>query len=130
MAIVHEPSDKTAVLSERCLDYESTVPSGKIKPAKKEAPQNSEEEHKEEEDNTEQYSTLLIPQWFQPFYLMIKDNQPPAVTVKFVGTKAVTAHYKTPLGQIPVTVNAPDYEKEIAPLLEKFNLLATHILTA
>ena len=112
MAVVPNPNGRIANLSERSASYESDVPSGKIPVG----------------DGG--FTSLLIPEWFQPFYLMIEDLQPPNITVRFVGTKTITANYKTRNGHIPVTLNAPDYGSEISPLLQEFKLLATHILTA
>lgn len=111
MAVVPRP-DSMAVLSPRDLSYESEAPGGQIVPGQG------------------GFTTLLIPQWYQPFYLMLRQIQPPGVTVRFVGNTQVTAFYKSPLGQIPVTVDAPDYASEVGPELQQFRYLATHILTA
>jgi hypothetical protein len=112
MAVINHPNTSIANISARSASYESEVESGEIAPGSK------------------GFTSLLIPIWFRPFYLMIEDIQPHDVTVKFVGNKKMTANYKTRDGQIPVEINAPDYASEISPLLRQFQLLATHILTA
>ena len=111
MAGVPNPNEKMAFRSEDSRSYESSEPSGQIKPGEG------------------GFTTLLIPEWFQPYYIMLEKFQPQDVTIKFVGTKKVTANYKTSNGHIPVEVDAPDYESEVTPLLDEFKLLATHILT-
>jgi len=113
MAIITNPSKSIANIGENeDISYESDVPGGKIP------------------SGDAGFTTLLIPQWFEPFYMMLKDQQPDDVEVRFVGDKNVTAKYKSPLGSIPVTVNAPDYAGEVAEKLEEFKTIATHILTA
>jgi len=117
MAVIHQPSEKIANLSTPERSYEGEVPSGSIPPTS-------------EEQTEDTFSTLLIPNWFEPFHARIRDHQPPHVATRFVGTKTITAHYKTGDGHLPVTVDAPDYESELTPLLTEFKLLVTHILTA
>ncbi len=112
MAIVTKPSEKVANLSPRDASYESDVPEGKIP------------------YGNGGFTTLLIPQWYKQFYPMIKDDQPDEVEIRFVGDKEVIAYYKSYLGHIPVTVNAPNYANEVASALKKFQTIATHILTA
>ncbi|MFS2004378.1 hypothetical protein ACEN9F_12210 [Duganella sp. CT11-25] len=113
MAIVRQPPSNVANSDHHGLSYESEVPGGAIAPG------------------PGGFEVLLIPQWFRPFYIMLEDNLPPGVEVRFVGDKTITAQYKNPGGgHLPVTVNAPDYAAEIAPELQRFSLLATHILTA
>lgn len=111
MAIVPHP-EKLANLDPRDGSYETHVPGGEIAPG------------------AGGFTTLLVPQWFQPFYPLLKDLQPQGLDVRFVGNRKVTAHYKSPLGHIPVTVDAPDYESEVAADLDKFEFLVTHVLTA
>ena len=112
MAIIPRPPGTVANLEPRDISYESDFPGGEVRPG------------------AGGFTTLLIPQWFQPFYLMLEDVQPHGVEVRFVGNRAVTAYYKSQLGQIPVTVNAPDYAGEVAQELQTFSYIATHILTA
>lgn len=117
MAVIplsHDEDDKRkdfGVISERDVSYESTVSSGKISPGEG------------------GFTTLIIPNWYQPFFLMLEKFIPRGIDVKFVGSKVVTATYKFNGEYIPVTIEAPDYASEVTPLLETFELLATHILT-
>jgi hypothetical protein len=113
MVVINQPTEGIANLSNRSASYESTAPTGKISP-----------------NGPDGYSTLLIPDWFQPFYPMVEKEGPEDIAVKFVGTSTITANYKTNDGHIPVTIDAPDYASEVTPLLDEFNYLATHILTA
>jgi hypothetical protein len=112
MAIVPTPDPSVSNLSPRDGSYESSVPSGMIP------------------SGAGGFTTLLIPQWFKPFYQMLEVQQHDSVEVRFVDDKTVTANYKSSLGNIPVTVNAPDYAGEVAMKLEEFKTIATHILTA
>lgn len=75
------------------------------------------------------FNVLLVPQWLEPFHAYICDRRSPNVEIKYVGTKTITANYQKKRGDnIPVTVGAPDYVSEVAPLLDKFEVVATHIL--
>lgn len=113
MAIIRKPGSGVATSVRSGTSYESSVSSGAI------------------QAGPGGFEVLLIPAWFQPFYLMLKDAQPKGLEVRFVGDKTITAHYKNPGGgHLPVTVNAPDYTEQITPELQQFKLLATHILTA
>jgi hypothetical protein len=75
------------------------------------------------------FTKLLLPKWFEPFDRLLKRQQwPKDVTAVYVGTKQVTAQFKGPDGNIPVTVGAPDYASEIASMLQEFSVIATHIM--
>ena len=113
MAIVPKPQDIGAAHKDPIAPlYEHKAPSGHIAPGQG------------------GFTTLLIPGWFEPFYLMLEAQQPRGLEVRFVGDKAVTAYYKAGAHQIPVSVTAPDYASEVAQDLQRFETVATHILTA
>jgi hypothetical protein len=112
MAIVPTPDKSIANLPPRTDSYESEVPSEEIVPGEG------------------GFTTLLLPTWMTPFERLLEDCKPKDIELRYVGTKQVTAFYKAGnKGQIPVTIDAPDYASEVAPLLQEFRYLATHIVT-
>ncbi|MER5931114.1 hypothetical protein [Streptomyces sp. NPDC002054] len=111
MAIIDNPGPDVATLGPHSGAYESDVPSDRIAPGK------------------DGFTSLVLPAWFEPYGLLLPLKEWPAgVALRFAGTKQVTAHFRAKGKDWPITVEAPDYGTEITAHLQKFKLIATHIL--
>ncbi|MGP3683460.1 eCIS core domain-containing protein [Streptomyces sp. IBSNAI002] len=111
MAIVNRPGPDVATLSPGVTSYESDVPSDRIRPGEG------------------GFTSLVLPAWFEPYGLLLMMQEwPEGVALRFAGTKAITAHYRAKGTDWPVTVEAPDYGAEIQSQLQQFKVIATHIL--
>ncbi|WP_444997459.1 hypothetical protein [Aliikangiella sp. IMCC44359] len=72
--------------------------------------------------------TLLVPDFIRPYFDYIVN--PADIPIRFVGSKEVSAYYKSPLGDIELdTVVAPDYVESIAQHLVEHEVISTHVMT-
>lgn len=111
MAIIDRPGSDVATLSPGVGSYESDVPSDKIPPGEG------------------GFTSLVLPAWFEPYGpLLMTQEWPEGVALRFAGNKEITAHYRAKGNDWPVTVEAPDYGSEIQSQLQQFKVIATHIL--
>ncbi|MFI9760679.1 DUF4157 domain-containing protein [Streptomyces sp. NPDC051963] len=111
MAIVGRPGDDVLTKGPHLGSYESDVPSDRIPPG------------------PGGFTSLVLPRWFEPYGpLLMTREWPTGVELKFAGNQQITAHYRAKGNDYPVTVDAPDYATEIAAQLQKFQVIATHIL--
>ncbi|MFD8980373.1 DUF4157 domain-containing protein [Streptomyces sp. NPDC059564] len=111
MAIVNRPGADVTTLSAGAGAYESDVPSDKIPPGAR------------------GFTSLVLPAWFEPYGpLLMNQDWPQGVALRFAGNKQVTAHFRAKGTDWPVTVEAPDYGTEIERQLQQFKVIATHIL--
>jgi hypothetical protein len=111
MAIIGSPGADVLTKGPHLGTYESDVPSDRIPPG------------------PGGFTSLVLPQWFEPYgpLLLIRD-WPAGVALRFAGNRQITAHYRAKGTDYPVTVDAPDYAAEIGTQLQKFQVIATHIL--
>nr|WP_317447790.1 DUF4157 domain-containing protein [Streptomyces collinus] len=111
MAIVGEPGRDVVTKGPHLGSYESDVPSDRIPPG------------------AGGFTMLVLPEWFEPYGpLLMTRDWPDGVKLRFAGNKQITAHYRAKGNDFRVTVDAPDYAKEIETQLQEFKVIATHIL--
>lgn len=109
MAIISRPGADVLTKDPHLGSYESDVPSDRIPPG------------------PGGFTSLVLPQWFEPYRLLVEE-WPAGVALKFAGNRQITAYYRAKNNDYPVTVDAPDYASEIEAQLQKFQVIATHIL--
>ncbi|MCX5422294.1 DUF4157 domain-containing protein [Streptomyces sp. NBC_00078] len=111
MAIIGRPGADVLTKGAHLGSYESDVPSDRIAPG------------------AGGFTSLVLPSWFEPYGpLLMTRDWPAGVELKFAGNQQITAHYRAKGNDYPVTVDAPDYAREIETQLRRFQVIATHIL--
>ncbi|MFI1996897.1 hypothetical protein [Actinoplanes sp. NPDC020271] len=112
MAIMSRPGTDVATRADGG-GYESSVPADVIPPG------------------PGGFTTLIFPKWFEPWApLMLTGltSDPTGLTIRFAGDRQITAKYRALGEDHDVTVDAPDYATEVREQLDRFGVIATHIL--